>query len=143
MASGLTKPIFLILALALAIRIGGAVYWQWSIPDGPSSLRFGDSDTYWVHAQRIANGEPYRYLSDEARIFRAPLFPLFLSPFAYIASSSELNQIDGPVLMVRMVGSLLGTFCVWLFGGWQNEPGETMRPTWRHYSRRFIPVRSA
>lgn len=114
MASGLTKPIFLILALALAIRIGGAVYWQWSIPDGPSSLRFGDSDTYWVHAQRIANGEPYRYLSDEARIFRAPLFPLFLSPFAYIASSSELNQIDGPVLMVRMVGSLLGTFCVWL-----------------------------
>lgn len=114
MASGLTKPIILILAISLAVRIGGAVYWQWSIPDGPSSLRFGDSDTYWVHAQRVAAGEPYHYLSNEARIFRAPLFPIFLSPFAYFASNSELNEIDGAVLMVRFVGALLGTFCIWL-----------------------------
>lgn len=114
MASGSTKPIIFILALSLAIRVSGAVYWQWSIPDGPSSLRFGDSDTYWVHAQRIAAGEPYRYLSDEARIFRSPLFPIFLSPFAYFTAGSELNQIDGAVLITRFAGALLGTFCVWL-----------------------------
>jgi 4-amino-4-deoxy-L-arabinose transferase-like glycosyltransferase len=114
MANGSTKPIIFILALSLAVRIGGAVYWQSSIPDGQSCFRFGDSDTYWVHAQRIAAGEPYRYLSDEARIFRSPLFPIFLSPFAYFASASELNQIESAVLTVRVVGSFLGTVCVWL-----------------------------
>ncbi|MCU0721383.1 MAG: glycosyltransferase family 39 protein [Pirellula sp.] len=114
MANGTLKPITLILALSLVVRIGGAFYWQSSIPDGPSSFRFGDSDTYWVHAQRIAAGEPYRYLSDESRIFRAPLFPIFLSPFAYWASGSGLNEIEGVVLVVRVIGAVLGMVCVGL-----------------------------
>lgn len=112
MYNGSRKPLIFILALALLIRIGGAFYWQSSIPDGPSCFRFGDSDTYWVHALRIADGEPYRYLSDESRIFRSPLFPIFLSPFAYLASSSNLNDIEGVVLIVRVMGSLLGMVCV-------------------------------
>jgi 4-amino-4-deoxy-L-arabinose transferase-like glycosyltransferase len=114
MANGWLKPITFILALALVVRIGGAFYWQSSVPDGPSCFRFGDSDTYWVHAQRIAAGEPYRYLSDESRIFRSPLFPIFLSPFAYWASGSGLNEIEGVVLIVRVVGSVLGMVCVGL-----------------------------
>ncbi|MCU0712452.1 MAG: glycosyltransferase family 39 protein [Pirellula sp.] len=108
------KPIALILTLALAIRICGAIYWQSNVPDGPSCFRFGDSDTYWVHAQRIAAAEPYRYLSDESRIFRSPLFPIFLSPFAYLSSGSGLNEIEGMVLIVRIIGAFLGTVTVGL-----------------------------
>jgi len=106
------KPITYILIFSLVVRIGAAVYWQSTVPEGASCFKFGDSDTYWVHAQRIATGEPYRYLSDESRIFRAPLFPLLLAPFALYANDYGLNEIEGTVLSIRIVGSFLGTLCV-------------------------------
>lgn len=112
MAKGWLKPITYILTIAFALRLFAAIYWQSTVPDGASCFRFGDSDTYWVHAQRIASGEPYRYLSDEARVFRAPLFPIFLTPFAYMSSGTGLNDIDDVVLLVRIIGAILGTVVV-------------------------------
>ncbi|XZE22538.1 ArnT family glycosyltransferase [Pirellulaceae bacterium SH449] len=106
--------IYWLLAVAFLLRVFAATYWQSTVPEGSSAFRFGDSDTYWVHAQRIASGEPYRYLSDEARIFRAPLYPIVLSPFAYFASGHELSDISGTALAVRILGAGLGTLCVWL-----------------------------
>lgn len=106
--------IYWLLAVAFLLRVFAATYWQSTVPEGSSAFRFGDSDTYWVHAQRIASGEPYRYLSDEARIFRAPLYPIVLAPFAYFARGYELNEISDLAMIIRIFGAGLGTLCVWL-----------------------------
>ncbi len=68
----------------------------------------GDSDSYWVLAGHIARGEPYEYGSPDASIFRAPLYPLVLSPFTRINSKSEA------VFWARMFGCVCGTLVVWL-----------------------------
>ena len=49
-----------ILAVALVVRLGAGVWWQQRLPAG-KAFAFGDSESYWELARRIARGEPYEY----------------------------------------------------------------------------------
>ena len=98
--------ILFILVIALAVRLLAAGYWQSRLEEG-QTFRFGDSDGYWQLSARIANGEPYEYNSEHAKVFRTPGYPIFLSPLFWFWP-------EPPVMVARVVGSLCGVISVWL-----------------------------
>jgi hypothetical protein len=66
----------------------------------------GDSHSYWTLAGELARGRPYQYGSENAKIFRAPVYPIVLAPFTLIEDSWRA------VWMARLMGCGLGTLCV-------------------------------
>lgn len=68
-------------------------------------FRLGDSHSYWTLAEQIASGRDYQYGSENARIFRAPLYPIFLVPFTQVSGTAG-------VFWARIAGCLLGTLAV-------------------------------
>lgn len=94
-----------ILALALTLRLAAAVWWQSRLAPG-QRFEFGDSDTYWVLATHIAQGEAYQYGSPDARVFRMPGYP------ALLAVMFRLFGADMPVLYARCLSAALGTAAV-------------------------------
>jgi len=103
-----------LVAMGFAIRVLAAFVWQNSI-EGESQFRFGDSDTYWVIAKKIGTGLPYQYGSPDSKVFRAPLYPIFLSPWTWLDKSSE--GLDGgtkwnAVFAARVAGSTMGGLCI-------------------------------
>ncbi len=107
-----------ILSVAFLLRLGAAGYWQRSAQSEGRLFRLGDSHSYWTLASQLAAGLPYQYESSEARIFRAPLYPLVLAPFAG-GHDAALG-----VWWARVLGCVLGTLAVaeialltWRLGG--------------------------
>ncbi|MCY2975210.1 MAG: hypothetical protein NTW52_11160 [Planctomycetota bacterium] len=98
-----------ILIGALIIRLVAAVYWQSLLSQSGERFRFGDSDTYWVLAEKVSQGLPYEYGGVDSRAFRAPGYPLILAATIFIASG--LGE-QGVVFAARMVGSLLGVLTI-------------------------------
>lgn len=96
-----------ILVLAFGVRVMAATYWHRQAVANEQVFRLGDSDSYWVLAGHIARGEPYQYGSADASVFRAPLYPLVLSPFTLIDSKSQA------VYWARIFGCVCGTAAVW------------------------------
>jgi hypothetical protein len=97
-----------VIVAALALRVSAALVWQSGVKGEESPFRFGDSHSYWVLAEQIAHGKPYQYGSENARIFRAPLYPLFLSMAVWIMGE-EGDQPDwGSILVARSFGILVG-----------------------------------
>lgn len=92
-----------ILALAFALRMTAAFWWQSRLPAG-GRFGFGDSESYWALAKAIAEGEPYRYGPGEGAVFRTPGYPLLLAPLFWIH--------DDPVMLARAEGALFGTLAV-------------------------------
>lgn len=90
-----------ICAIAFALRIAGAFYWD-SRYGG--ELFFGDSATYAELGKRIAQGKTYDY--EGLRIMRMPGYPLLLSPI-YMIFGNEPSTI-----LLRSVGVFFGTLCV-------------------------------
>ncbi len=118
---------WLILLIALVLRLSLALAWQSRVnreslegqteaaqrsvtPEVTAEhlFRFGDSYSYWVLAENIAAGKAYEYGSENARIFRAPLFPLLLAPITLIPDPQVA------VLVARLTCCLLGTLTVGL-----------------------------
>lgn len=101
-----TRWVIAILLLALVVRFGAALWWQQKVED-----RFGfpDSDSYWYLAEQIVEGEPYQYRSPEAKVFRAPGFPLLLAGWFGLWGNS-----DPPVWYARGLPVLLGVLSVGL-----------------------------
>lgn len=97
---------FVILLLALGVRLGAAAYWQQTAQQEGRLFRLGDSHSYWTLASQIGQGLPYEYGSSESRIFRAPLYPLVLAPLTRIANPHTA------VWWARVVGCWLGTLSV-------------------------------
>ena len=105
-----------LLAIGFFLRIVAAFVWQNSI-EGESQFRFGDSDTYWVIANKIGKGLPYQYGSPDSKVFRAPLYPLFLSPCTWL--DSETEGANGgtkwkAVFAARIAGCAMGALCIGL-----------------------------
>ncbi len=98
--------VMLVLVAALVLRIAAAVAWQQQV--SPERFRFGDSDSYWVLAQTIVEGEAYQYGGPTARVFRTPGYPLLLAAWFRLLGG------DPSVTAVRMLSVLLGTLSVGL-----------------------------
>jgi 4-amino-4-deoxy-L-arabinose transferase-like glycosyltransferase len=96
--------LLLLLSLALAVRVAGALYWQAHHPD-PKSFGMGDSDGYFTLGRALAEGRPYEYGPHGAEIFRAPGYPLLLAPVFWLTSQHA-------VLAARLENALLGTLVV-------------------------------
>ena len=92
-----------LLIVALALRLGAAVWWQSRQVD---QFAFGDSESYWVLGQRIADGKSYQYGSEDARVFRTPGYPILL------AGMFRLVGDDASVMWGRGLGAVLGTATV-------------------------------
>lgn len=97
-----------ILLLAFVLRAGFAVQWHGRAEAEGQAFRLGDSHSYWTLAEQIARGQPYQYGSENAQIFRAPLYPVMLAPLTWIPDRSTA------ILAARLVGCLLGTLAVGL-----------------------------
>jgi hypothetical protein len=101
-----------IVGIGLCIRLGAALVWQARI-DEPTMLKFGDSDTYWYLAKTIAHGEAYQYGSPNSKIFRAPIYPIFLAPAASLLPHGE-RYTWWSILMARWSGCLAGAVAIYL-----------------------------
>jgi hypothetical protein len=99
-----------IAVVALLVRIAAAFYWQ-GLQEPGTYFRFGDSESYWILARTIADGSPYQYGSPDSKIFRAPLYPLFLSTCTYLIPAGQ-GVSWAAVFAARLAGSLLGAGCV-------------------------------
>jgi 4-amino-4-deoxy-L-arabinose transferase-like glycosyltransferase len=103
-----------ILALALAVRLGAGAWWQARIPPGQQFF-FGDSLSYWTLGREIARGEPFAYPTPEDRVFRTPGYPLLLAPLFLLLG-------DEPAVMAaRALSALLGTATVGALGWWATR----------------------
>jgi len=111
-----------IVGLAIALRIVAALVWQYQCQQTGSTLRFGDSNSYWTIARNlVVNGE-YQYGSAESKIFRAPIYPLFLAVFAFCEHYTTGQQAQVAfVLAARIAGCLLGGLTVWMIMRWTSE----------------------
>ena len=92
-----------ILIVTLGVRIGAAFWWQSRI-DG--AFRFGDSETYWELAEKLAAGQPYEYGPNRFQVLRTPGYPAVLAPLFWIFDDSP------PVMAARLLGAVLGTLAV-------------------------------
>lgn len=93
-----------ILVLALAVRVVGCAWWESRLPPG-SRFGFADSESYWVLATAIANGQPYQ-TDPLRRVFRTPGLPLLLAPLIAIGGEQT------PVFYARLLNCLCGTVAV-------------------------------
>jgi 4-amino-4-deoxy-L-arabinose transferase-like glycosyltransferase len=111
--SVLWKSILPVLAVALIVRVGAGVWWQDRLPE-QEKFGFPDSESYWLLAERVADGEPYA-LNPDRRVFRTPGYPVLLAPLFLIAGG------EPPVLWARVLGAVLGTAAVAVAGAlaWQ------------------------
>ena len=105
------KQVAWLLTLAGIVRLAAAVYWHqhWH-----GQFVFGDSQSYFELARAIAHGQPYRLSSGE-QVFRAPGYPLLLSPL--------LRFFDGPqaVWAARLEGCLFGSLTVLAVAWWAGQ----------------------
>ena len=88
-----------IVALAFALRMAAAVWWQGRLDDA-QSFGMPDSHGYWDLGQRIAAGRPYEYGGPEFRVFRAPSYPLVLAGlFRVLGEETAViwRGVSGPV----------------------------------------------
>lgn len=100
-----------ILAVALVTRLAACAWWQSRVPPG-QSFYFGDSDAYWQLGRAIAAGEPYQYLSPEAKVLRTPGYPLVLAGVFSVFGN------DTTVMHARIASAVLGTLSVGVVGWW-------------------------
>lgn len=115
---------YCLLVFALSLRVAAAFVWQSQLEREDRSFRFGDSDSYWVIARNISDGK-FEYGGENSKIFRAPLYPLVLVPFAAgdvaittsangdTATTETVRPSRRGVFFARILGCLFGTVCVW------------------------------
>ena len=94
-----------IFAIALALRCGASVYWQNRQADH-HTFAFGDSFSYWVLGHQIYEGNEYKFGGDNARISRAPGFPILIAGWHWLFAGKP------SVISVRIMNSILGAFTV-------------------------------
>jgi 4-amino-4-deoxy-L-arabinose transferase-like glycosyltransferase len=94
----------LLLLIAMLARLAAGWAWQ-SRLDGRFGM--GDSDSYWTLGLDIANGRPYEYGAEHARVFRTPGYPLLLAPVVWLVGDNQ-----NAVLLARAEAALLGVLAV-------------------------------
>lgn len=111
-----------IVVFAILLRMIAAVVWQFQCEAIGKTLRFGDSYSYWTIARNVVVDGQYQFGSSESKIFRAPVYPLVLTPFAWCEHYCLGGFAQWPsVLMSRFLGCFLGGLVVWLLMRWTRE----------------------
>ncbi|MDR0869434.1 MAG: phospholipid carrier-dependent glycosyltransferase [Planctomycetaceae bacterium] len=77
-------------------------YWEQRV--GTDTLYFGDSDTYWVLGQNIAEGKPYLYHGNA--VHRMPGYPALLAPLFLLFDGKP------PVIAARIENVVIGSLTV-------------------------------
>lgn len=108
-SSAFIGRLFIIFIVAFAIRAGAGIWWQ-SRLESREAFFFGDSETYWSLARKIATGTPYAYGEHDFQVFRTPGYPVLLSPIF-------LWDDNPPVLVGRLFTALWGGLSV-MAAGW-------------------------
>ena len=93
-----------ILAVALAVRLLAAVWWQQRLPVG-KAFGFPDSESYWELGRKVAKGQPYEFGPERYAIFRTPGYPVLLAGLF-------LLDDEPSVLCGRALSAVLGTIAV-------------------------------
>ena len=93
-----------LLVIAFVVRLAAGWAWQSRI-DGPFGM--GDSQSYWDLGRSIAEGKPYAYGAEQARVFRTPGYPILLAPILWAAGDGR-----DAVLLARAEAALLGMLAV-------------------------------
>jgi len=68
----------LLLVIAFAARFAVSLTWQTHLDQHLFGM--ADSESYWALGQTIAEGKPYAFGEDQARVFRTPGYPILLAP---------------------------------------------------------------
>lgn len=97
------KQLAFLLLVALAVRLGVAWWWQGRLE---GSFAFGDSESYWVLGQTIAQGKPFEHYSPDIRVFRTPGYPALLAIVFCVVGQ------DASVLWARALSAVCGTLAV-------------------------------
>jgi len=98
------KLIIAILFASFGLRLAAGFWWQNRLPQD-TKFGFPDSESYWMLAETIANGQPYQTNPDR-RVFRTPGYPLLLAGLFWSADD------EPPVVWARVLNALLGTLAV-------------------------------
>ncbi|HBE71100.1 MAG TPA: hypothetical protein DDW52_23380 [Planctomycetaceae bacterium] len=99
-----------ILCIAFAVRVTAAFFWHQSALPEQNYFRVGDSYSYWTLATQLGRGQEYHYGSENAAVFRAPVYPILLVPFTWI------EEPGTAVFAARIMGCLFGVLAVYLVG---------------------------
>ncbi|MEZ6063842.1 MAG: glycosyltransferase family 39 protein [Planctomycetaceae bacterium] len=102
------RPLVLaMLVIALLLRILAAIVIERHVQDaGRQFLIEGDSNGYWILAQKIAAGEDYEIYTPPRRVLRMPGFPLLLA--------GSIRLFGDRIFAARIVLAFVGTACCWL-----------------------------
>jgi 4-amino-4-deoxy-L-arabinose transferase-like glycosyltransferase len=99
----IAKQLALVLILALALRLAAGWWWHSRLC---GQFAFGDSLSYWLLAQTIADGRPYEHQAPEAKIFRTPGYPILLTPIFCLLGN------DASVFWARAEGAVFGVLAI-------------------------------
>ncbi|MCE5266450.1 MAG: glycosyltransferase family 39 protein, partial [Planctomycetaceae bacterium] len=98
------RRLLTLLAIALVLRLAAAWAWQAKLP---GHFGLGDSESYWQLGRAIAEGRPYEYGPEHARVFRTPGYPMLLAPVIWLAGDGSNG-----IMLARAEAALFGTLAV-------------------------------
>ena len=98
------RQLAVLLAIAFVLRLAAGWVWQ-SRLDGHFGM--GDTESYWSLGKAIAQGQPYEYGENHARVFRTPGYPVLLAPIFWLTDDGRTA-----VFLGRAEAALFGTLAV-------------------------------
>ena len=102
MTSVFRNPVFILLLLALVLRLGCAFGLDRVLTQADRQFLIeGDANGYWELGRKLANGEAYEIHTPPRKILRMPGFPVFLASVFRMAGESRLAA--------RLVLGIVGT----------------------------------
>jgi hypothetical protein len=111
--------LWLILGIALAVRLGAAIGLQWLLDHRwhRTFLIEGDANGYWHLAEDLAAGREFAIYNPPRRVLRMPGFPAVLA--------APIRLCESPTFPARMMLAGVGTVGCWgvyVLGRWLFDP---------------------
>jgi hypothetical protein len=102
MSAAESRTLWIILAVALLLRVGTAVGLQrWLASRQQTFLIEGDAAGYWILGERIAAGDEYALYTPPRYVHRMPGFPALLA--------LPIAMFENPLLPARLLLAFVGT----------------------------------